>query len=310
MSTENYKEEIFVLKQEYSDCRLCPRSCGVDRSVTKGFCRMGDMVSLSYYSLHKWEEPPISGERGSGTIFFDGCSLGCSFCQNKDISRGRNGKTVTDEELASIMLKLEEAGAHNINFVTPTHFSPSVRKSVGLARVGGLTVPIVYNTGSYDTVEALKKLCGVVDIYLADFKFYLGNTAKKYSSAQDYPTVARAAIDEMFKQVGEAVFDSNRLMKKGLIVRILLLPGHVAEAKLILKYLYDTYGDKIYISLMNQYTPMPTMTSPLNRAVTREEYRQLTDYAEKLGVKNAFVQEFGTASESFIPPFGGDICGI
>ena len=252
-----------MTENEYFNCKLCARACEIDRSKKLGFCRMGVDTYVSYYSLHKWEEPPISGERGSGTIFFDGCSIGCVFCQNAAISRGRNGKSVSSEELACIMLELQNAGAHNVNLVTPTHFSPSIAEAVQISKSKGLNIPIVYNTGSYDTVEALKKLCGVVDIYLADFKFYLGNTAKKYSSAQDYPTVARAAIDEMFKQVGEAVFDSNRLMKKGLIVRILLLPGHVAEAKLILKYLYDTYGDKIYISLMNQYTPMPDMLSRL-----------------------------------------------
>lgn len=297
-------------KQEYSECRLCPRSCGVDRRVTEGFCHMGAEVSLSYYSLHKWEEPPISGHRGSGTIFFDGCSLGCVFCQNKNISRGRNGKIVSEDELADIMLRLEEAGAHNINFVTPTHFSPSVRAAVRLARERGLGLPIVYNTGSYDSLDALKSLRGAVDIYLPDFKYYLPETAKKYSLASDYPEVAKIAIAEMFSQVGTPVFDTSGLMKKGMIVRILLLPGHVAEAKLSLKYIYETYGDDVYISLMNQYTPMPGISSPLNRTVTREEYRQLTNYAEKLGVKNAFVQEWGTASESFIPPFGGDISGI
>ncbi len=284
--------------------------CGVNRNTETGFCGMNSDIYLSYYSLHKWEEPPLSGERGSGTIFFAGCSLGCVFCQNKDISRGRNGKTVTEKDLSDIMLELEKAGAHNINFVTPTHYSPSVKEAVLLSRERGFSLPIVYNTGSYDSLSALQNLEGVVDVYLPDFKFYMPETAKKYSLAPDYTEVAKKAISEMFRQVGEFVFDESGIMKRGVIVRILLLPGHVAEAKLSLKYIYDTYGDRVYISLMNQYTPMPGMAAPLNRKVTREEYRQLVDYAERLGVINAFVQEFGTASESFIPQFKNGIFGL
>ena len=299
-----------MLKNEYKSCKMCARECGVDRSDSAGFCRMGSDIYLSYYSLHKWEEPPISGERGSGTIFFAGCSLGCIFCQNKDISHGRNGIRVTEESLSSIMLELQNKGAHNINFVTPTHYSSSVKKAVLLSRERGLKLPIVYNTGSYDSLSALQNLDGTIDIYLPDFKFFMPGTAKKYSCAPDYPAVAKRGISEMFRQVGEPVFDENGIMKKGVIVRILLLPGHIAEAKLILKQLYDTYGDRIYISLMNQYTPMQGMKAPLDRKVTREEYRQLVDYAERLGVKNAFVQEVGTASESFIPPFKNGVCGI
>ena len=264
---------------------------------------MKNDVYVSRAALHFWEEPPISGERGSGTIFFSGCSLSCVYCQNREISRGRAGKPVTVERLCEIMLDLQSQGAHNINFVTPTHFIPSVAEAIRLAKVKGLAIPIVYNTGSYDTPEALKHLEGLVDIYLPDLKYYTSKTAGEYSNAFDYPVAAREAIAEMFRQVGEAKLDDKGIMTRGVIVRILLLPGHVAEAKLSLKYLMDTYGDSIYISLMNQYTPMPDMTSPLNRRVTRDEYEQLLDYAEKLGLKNGFTQEFGTASESFIPPF-------
>ncbi|MBO5009350.1 MAG: radical SAM protein [Clostridia bacterium] len=304
------KGALIMPENEYKLCNLCARECGVDRNTTVGFCRMGSDIYLSYYSLHKWEEPPISGEKGSGTIFFAGCSLGCTFCQNKDISRGRNGKPVTEKELSDIMLELQRAGAHNINFVTPTHYSPSVKKAILISRERGLRLPTVYNTGSYDSLSALQNLDGAIDIYLPDLKFYMSDTAKKYALAPDYPGVAKRAIAEMIRQVGEPAFDEKGIMKKGVIARILLLPGHVAEAKLILKYLYDTYGDKIYISLMNQYTPMQGMPAPLNRKVTREEYRQLVDYALRLGVTNAFVQEFGTASESFIPPFKDGISGI
>ena len=287
----------------YKKCNLCARRCGVDRTVSAGYCRMKNEIYLSRAALHFWEEPPISGEHGSGAIFFSGCSLFCIYCQNREISRGRAGKAVTVERLCEIMLDLQRQGAHNINFVTPTHYIPSVADAIKLARSKGLTIPIVYNTGSYDTPEALKILEGLVDIYLPDLKYYTPRTANEYSSAKDYPEVARDAIAEMYRQVGRAKMDGEGIMMRGVIVRILLLPGHVAEAKLSLKYLMDTYGDSIYISLMNQYTPMPDMPSPLNRRVTRDEYEQLLDYAEKLGLKNGFTQEFGTASESFIPPF-------
>ena len=264
---------------------------------------MTDEMYLSRAALHYWEEPPISGTRGSGTIFFSGCSLACVYCQNREISRAEVGKAVSIDRLSEIMLELQDKGAHNINLVTPTHFAPSIAEAIRRAKVRGLSIPIVYNTGSYDTPEALRLLDGLVDVYLPDLKYYTAKTAKSYSLAADYPDVARAAIAEMYRQVGEPILDDDGIMRKGIIVRILLLPGHVAEAKLSLKYLLDTYGDNIFISLMNQYTPMPGMTSPLNRTVTHEEYSDLLTYAEKLGLKNGFTQDFGTAKESFIPPF-------
>ena len=264
---------------------------------------MSDELYISRAALHHWEEPPISGNNGSGTIFFSGCSLSCVFCQNVDISRGRSGKQVTVDRLAEIMLELQGKKAHNINLVTPTHYIPSIAEAIVKARGDGLTLPIVYNTGSYDSVEALRSLDGLVDIYLPDLKYYRASTAGEYSLAPDYPEVARAAIAEMYRQVGSPVFDGDGIMRRGVIVRLLLLPGHVAEAKLNLKYLTDTYGDNIYVSLMNQYTPMENMKAPLNRKVTRDEYFDLLDYAHRIGLKNGFTQDFGTASESFIPPF-------
>ena len=261
---------------------------------------------VSRAALHKWEEPIISGTRGSGTIFFSGCSLGCVFCQNRDISRGVCGERVDSHSLAKIMLRLQREGAHNVNFVTPTHYIPTVAEAIIGARREGLSVPIVYNTGSYDTPEALRILRGLVDVYLPDFKYYTEKSAKEYASAPDYPEAARAAISEMFSQVGPAALSADGLIERGVVARILLLPGHVAEAKLSLKYLYSTYGDSIFISLMSQYTPLSGMKPPLDRKVTHEEYRQLTDYADKLGVKNCFVQESSSAGEEFIPPFGGE----
>ena len=287
----------------YDNCRLCARNCGVNRNLSYGYCRVNSEIFLSRAALHHWEEPPISGVNGSGTIFFSGCSLSCVFCQNADISRGRSGKIVTVDRLAEIMLELQAKGAHNINLVTPTHYIPSIAEASPRARNLGLSIPVVYNTGSYDNVEALRLLDGLVDIYLPDLKYYNGKTAEKYSRAIDYPEVARNAIAEMYRQVGAPTFDEQGIMTRGLIARILLLPGRVAEAKLSLKYLMDTYGDNIYISLMNQYTPMSGMPAPLNRRVTKEEYFDLLDYAEKLGLKNGFTQDFGTAEESFIPPF-------
>ena len=287
----------------YNECRLCSRECGIDRTRNVGACGVPAELYVARAALHMWEEPPISGTRGSGTVFFSGCSLGCVFCQNRDISRGVSGIKITTERLSEIMLELENAGAHNINLVTPTHYVPTIREAIITARRQGLAVPIVYNTGSYDTPETLRTLNGLVDIYLPDFKYYRPETAGLYSHAAEYPTVAREAIAEMVRQTGRAELDVDGLMTRGTVVRILLLPGHVAEAKLILHYLYTTYGDAIYVSLMNQYTPMPKMPPPLDRRVTRQEYDQLTDYALRLGVTNCFIQDGGTAEESFIPPF-------
>lgn len=289
---------------EYTSCKLCGRECKVDRMAGEvGYCGASEKMTVSRAALHMWEEPVISALKGSGTIFFSGCSLGCVFCQNREISRNASmGKTVTESELADIMLSLEREGAHNVNFVTPTHFAPSIKRSIALARAGGLNIPTVYNTSSFDSVETLKMLDGSIDVYLADFKYYLERTAEKLSSAKKYPSVAKMAIDEMVRQAPTPIIE-NGIMTSGVIVRILLLPSHVAEAKLILKYLYDTYGDGIYISLMSQYTPIGEMPIPLNRRVTRAEYDELCDYAVKLGVGNAFIQERESVGESFIPKF-------
>ena len=287
----------------YSSCELCARRCRVDRTSEKtGFCKSSDKPRITRAALHFWEEPIISGTRGSGTIFFSGCSLGCIYCQNYRISRAPVGREVTPDELAAEMLKLEKSGAHNINFVTPTHFAPSVAASIRAARVLGLSIPVVYNTGSYDTKETVRALDGLVDIYLPDLKYYRPESAERLSFAKNYPTVAREAIAEMVRQHPTPVIEDG-IMRSGVVVRVLLLPSHVAEAKLSVKYLYETYGDNVYVSLMNQYTPMQGMTSPLDRTVTNAEYSELVTYAERIGVTNAFIQEGGTQKESFIPEF-------
>ena len=291
--------------KSYENCRLCARNCGVNRTVSTGFCKATDEMYIARAALHYWEEPPISGTNGSGTLFFSGCSLSCVFCQNREISRSLAGGCVSVERLVDIMMNLERVGAHNINFVTPTHYAPTVRLATIGARSRGLKIPIVYNTGSFDTVETIRSLDGTVNIYLPDLKYYKNSTSKKYSAAELYVETARLAIQEMYRQVGKPVFDENGIMLSGVVVRILLLPGHLAEAKLSLKYLVETYGDGIYISLMNQYTPMHDMPSPLNRKVTHAEYEELLAYAEKIGLKNGFYQDYGTAEESFIPNFDG-----
>lgn len=287
----------------YEKCEMCAHRCGVNREAGEiGICRMTDKCVIARAALHMWEEPIISGTRGSGAIFFSGCSLGCVFCQNRDISRTGKGKTVSAKRLSDIMLELESLGAHNINLVTPTHFAKTVREALEIAKRSGLGIPIVYNTSSYDTPETLKCLDGLVDIYLPDFKYYLSKTAAAFSFAADYPESAKLAIAEMVRQRPNAVIE-NGLMTRGVVVRILLLPSHVAEAKLSLKHLYSEYGDSVYFSLMNQYTPMSEMKPPLNRRVTHGEYLELVEYADRLGVKNGFIQEFGSAEDSFIPLF-------
>jgi len=293
---------------EYKMCRLCARECGVDRTAGKiGYCKADDRIRVSRASLHMWEEPIISGSNGSGTIFFSGCSLGCIYCQNREISRGRVGKIITEERLSGIMLELMEKGAHNINLVTPTHYAPSIINSVRYAREKGLNIPIVYNTSSYDSPKTIDFLSGTVDIYLADMKYYLPKTARELSAAENYPQSSMSSIRKMAEQKGSAVIE-NGLMKSGVVVRILLLPGHLAEAKLIVSYLLSEYGNSIYLSLMSQYTPIGDLPKPLNRRVTKKEYAELCDYAFKKGLQNGFIQEGESASESFIPDF--DLFGV
>ena len=290
-----------------SICTLCPRSCGADRAAgQKGYCGVGGTkIKAARAALHMWEEPCISGSQGSGTVFFSGCPLRCVYCQNRDIARAGAGKEITVERLSEIFLELQEKGAANINLVTPTHYTPEIVKAVAEARDGGLTLPIVYNCGGYEKPETLRTLAGIVDIYLTDFKYMDAEAARRYSHAPDYPEIAKEALGEMVRQQPEPVFDEKGMMKKGVIVRHLLLPGHLKNAEAVVKYVYETYGNRVYLSLMNQYTPLPGMEKwpEINRKVTRREYDRLLDYAVELGVENGFIQEGGTAEESFIPAF-------
>ena len=286
-------------------CNLCPRNCKVNRNIEAGVCGEFDTIRIARASLHMWEEPPISGTNGSGTVFFTGCPLHCVFCQNHNIADGTNGVEVTVDELCDIFLKLQKMGAHNINLVTATHFVPGVIIALNRAKERGLDIPIVYNTSGYETVETLKLLDGIVDVYLPDFKYVSSELSAKYSNAKDYFDVASKALSEMFRQVGTPQFDGD-LIKKGVVVRHLILPGCVDDSKAVIDYLYRTYGDDIFISIMNQYTPLSAQLArypELDRTLTDAEYDEVVDFAVELGITNAFVQEGAAATESFIPDF-------
>ena len=293
----------------YEACDLCPRACGVNRTRgERGVCRMTSRLVLARAALHHWEEPCISGTAGSGTVFFSGCPLGCVYCQNHEIADGSHGLAVDDGRLEEIFFELRDAGAHNINLVTPTHFAPTVAKAIRRARDAGFALPFVCNTSGYESTETLRALDGLIDIYLTDLRYARPATAAAYSHAPDYPAVARAALAEMVRQTGAATFDERGLMTRGTIVRILLLPGHLPDAKLSLLHLAKHYRDTVWVSLMQQYTPPPDMPAPLDRRVTREAYDALVRYAETLGFEHAYTQEREAASESFIPPF--DLSGV
>lgn len=293
-------------------CTLCPRSCLVDRTKgERGICGQSDKLKVARAALHYWEEPCISGKEGSGTVFFSGCALHCVFCQNANIANGTAGKEISIERLAEIFLELQEKKANNINLVTPGHFVPQIVMALQAAKNQGLVIPVVYNTSSYECVDTIKKLEGLVDIYLPDFKYMDTGLSAKYSHATDYSEVAKKAVGEMVRQTGGAVFlhnDEDDLISRGTIVRHLLLPGCVEDSKAVIRYLYETYGNRIYISIMNQFTPLPGVKKypELNRRVTEEEYEEVVDYAISLGVENGFIQEGETAEESFIPEFDGE----
>ena len=289
---------------EERGCVLCPRQCRVDRAKDRGYCGEREKVRVARASLHMWEEPCISGKEGSGTVFFTGCPLKCVFCQNRKIASGNVGKELTNQQLARLFLVLQDKGANNINLVTPTHFVPQIAEALRQAKADGLFIPIVYNTSGYECVETLQMLDGLVDIYLPDLKYYSAELSKRYSNAPDYFARASFAIEEMVRQTGSPVFDGS-LMKRGVIVRHMVMPGHVKDSKEVIQYLYHRYRDDIYMSIMNQYTPPGDLGNypGINRRVTRREYGKVIDHAILLGVGNAFIQEGDTAKESFIPDF-------
>lgn len=285
-------------------CTLCPRNCHINRYKTVGVCGASEKIKVAHHGLHMWEEPIISGDAGSGTIFFSYCNLKCIFCQNYKISTGGYGKEISQERLQELCLDLQEKGANNINLVTPTHYVPQIVSSIHKIKGKELKIPIVYNTSSYENTSTIQMLDGIVDIYLTDLKYFDDNLACQYSHVKDYFHYATMAIDEMVKQVGKFVI-KNDLMTRGVIVRILILPGHADDAKKLVQYLYNAYKDNIIISLMNQYTPLKHFDDfpNLNYKVSDEEYQDVIDFALDLGVKYAFIQEGETQSESFIPNF-------
>lgn len=297
--------------KELEKCIICPRECQVNRLKKEtGLCGMDDEIKVARIALHYFEEPPLSKDHGSGTIFFSGCNMKCIYCQNYSISTKNFGKVISIEELAAKMLELEKQKANNINLVTPTHYIPQLVKAIKLAKKKGLKIPIVYNTSGYEKVESLKQLNGLIDIYLPDLKYYDDLLAMKYSKAPNYFNFATIALKEMYNQVGPPKFDKKGLLKKGVIVRHLMLPNQLEDSKQILNYLYKTYKDKILISIMNQYTPLKQVSNikELNQKVSEKDYDKLINYACDLGIKNAFIQVGDTQKESFIPEF--DLTGI
>ena len=291
---------------KYENCLLCPRKCGINRRTGQtGVCGVSSEIKVARAALHYWEEPCISGKRGSGAVFFSGCSLHCVFCQNREISDGKEGKVISKERLSDIFIELVDKGANNINLVTPGQYIPDIVWAVNDAKSRGMKLPIIYNTSGYENVTELKLLEGIVDVYLPDFKYMDSTLSAMYSRAKDYPSVAKQALSEMVRQQPDVVIDDvTGLIQKGVIVRQLLLPGHVNDAKAVLKYLYDTYHDHVYISMMSQFTPIALKDYPeINRTVTRREYERLVDYALKIGITNAFIQEGDVAKDSFIPAF-------
>lgn len=285
-------------------CTLCPRNCQINRYQETGFCDANEKIKVSLAKLFFYEEPPISGINGSGTIFFTNCNLKCCFCQNREISNHGKGIEITITRLSEIMLELQEKKAHNINLVTPTIYVPQIIKAVKKARKNGLVIPIIYNTSGYETKKTIQLLKGIVDVYLPDFKYFNEKIAIKYSKAPNYFNYAKEALEEMVNQTGPCEFDKNGLIKKGVIVRHLMLPNQKEDTKKILNYLYNKFHDDIYISIMNQYTPTSNVKyNELKSPILREDYEEIIDYALDLGITNAFCQEDETVSDSFIPNF-------
>lgn len=292
----------------YEHCRLCPRACGVNRTAgQRGFCGASDELRVGRAMLHAWEEPPISGTRGSGTVFFSHCTLGCVFCQNRAISRrSADGIGIDPNRLAEIFLELQAQGAHNINLVTAAHYAPHLKEAIPAARQAGLHIPVLLNSGGYEAPETLELLDGLIDIYLPDFKYYSSYYAERYSGAADYFETADEAIGQMVRQTGAPQYDADGLLQKGTVIRHLMLPGLLGDTKQVLRHIAERWGDRVLVSLMRQYTPFAMEEYPeINRRITAEEYQEAVEYFEFLGL-SGFLQEDEAAQESFIPSFRGE----
>lgn len=295
--------------QAMQSCRLCPRVCGVNRRKGRtGVCGAPMEIRAARAALHFWEEPCISGKRGSGAVFFCGCPLHCVYCQNRAISIGNTGKEMTALQLETVMLRLQQQGAHNINLVTPTQFVPQIILAVESAKTRGLQIPIVYNSSGYERTETLCMLDGMIDVFLPDMKYWTAESARRYSDAADYPDIVKKAIRQMVAQAGVCVFDAEGMIRSGVIVRHMVLPGKKEESKEILRYLHGEYGNGIYISIMSQYTPFADAKKypELSRSVGKREYEAVLDFAIQIGIEHAFIQEGNAARESFVPTFDGE----
>ena len=294
----------------YKRCELCPRKCKIDRRVSHGFCGQSDKLKICRASLHMWEEPCISGSEGSGTVFFSGCQLKCIFCQNSDIALSHAGLEISEERLVEIFFELADKGANNINLVTPSHFTPTIVSAIEKAKERGFTLPFVWNSSAYEEIGTLELLRGKIDIFLPDLKYFSAELAKELSNAPDYFEKASCAIRKMLDIAGKPEFDNHGIMKKGVIVRHLVLPAHTDDSIKVIKHLFDTFGHDIYISIMNQYTPMPSVSDrkDLSRRLTTYEYEKVVSFARELGIRNGFTQARSAARESFIPAF--DYTGV
>lgn len=299
------------MKDILSKCKLCPRNCNVNRlNNEKGFCMATINPKVARVSLHHFEEPCISGANGSGTVFFSECNLSCVFCQNHSISKEHVGKEISIKRLSEIFLEQQENGAHNINLVTPTHYVPQIIEALDVAKANGLSIPIIYNTSSYENLETIKSLKGYIDIYLPDLKYYNDKFAIKYSNAPNYFKHASLAIKEMVNQTGKCEFDENGLIRKGVVIRHMMLPGLLFDSKKIIDYIYNNFKNLVYISIMNQYTPLNKAKDypEINKPVNPKLYESFIDYCISIGITQGFIQEEGTVKESFVPKF--DMRGV
>ena len=289
--------------KELEKCEICPHKCKIDRTKQIGRCKATDKIKIALYSIHNFEEPCISGTAGSGTIFFSNCNMNCIYCQNYEISQLGKGKEITIQELADIMLIQQERGVENINLVTPTSYVLQIIEAIKIAKQKGLNIPIVYNTNGYENVETLKLLEGYIDIYLPDLKYYDNEISKKYSKVDNYFEIATKAIKEMYRQVGQPVFDENGIMKKGLMIRHLVLPNNIENSKNVLKWIKENLDNNIYVSIMAQYFPTykAKETDDLNRKLTKKEYEEIENYLYNLNLENGYIQELGEHEEEYVP---------
>lgn len=291
------------MNKELECCTICPHKCKINRTKNPGRCKSTDKIKIALYSIHNFEEPCISGEKGSGTIFFSNCNMNCVFCQNYEISQLGRGKEITIEELANVMIKQQERNVQNINLVTPTSYALHIVEAIKIARKKGLEIPIVYNTNGYESVETLKLLEGYVDIYLPDLKYYYDDLAKKYSKVDNYFEIATKAIQEMYRQVGTPVLDENGVMKKGLMIRHLILPNEVQNSKKVLKWIKENIDSNVYVSIMAQYFPTYKAKEipEIARKITKEEYEKVENYLYELDLENGYIQELGEHEEEYVP---------